>query len=100
MRQVIHGKIYDTETAEMIGEDSFLGYTDFRYWKEQLYQTRKGNFFLYGEGGPLSCYAVREGNGRTSGEKIIPYTEDEAKAWVEEHLSASVYESMFEVEEA
>ena len=48
----------------------------------------------------MSCYAVREGNGRTSGEKIIPYTEDEAKAWVEEHLSASVYESMFEVEEA
>ena len=44
----------------MIGEDSFSGYTNFRHWKEQLYRTRKGNFFLYGKGGPSSRYAVLE----------------------------------------
>ena len=93
-------KIYDTETAEMIGEDSFSGYTNFRHWKEQLYRTRKGNFFLYGKGGPSSRYAVLEEDGWADGEKIIPYTEDEAKAWVEKHLSASEYEALFGVEEA
>lgn len=100
MKKVIDGKLYNTESAEMIGEDSYSGYADFRHWKEQLYRTRKGNFFLYGEGGPLSCYAVHEEDGWADGEKIIPYTEDEAKAWVEEHLSASEYESLFGVEEA
>lgn len=84
----------------MIGEDSYSGYADFRHWKEQLYRTRKGNFFLYGEGGPLSCYAVHEEDGWTDGEKIIPYSEDEAKVWVEKHLSASEYEALFGVEEA
>ena len=84
----------------MIGEDSFSGYTNFRHWKEQLYRTRKGNFFLYGKGGPSSRYAVLEEDGWTDGEKIIPYSEDEARAWVEEHLSAGDYESLFGVEEA
>ncbi len=84
----------------MIGEDSFSGYTNFRHWKEQLYRTRKGNFFLYGKGGPSSRYAVLEEDGWADGEKIIPYTEDEAKAWVEKHLSASEYEALFGVEEA
>lgn len=84
----------------MIGEDSFSGYTNFRHWKEQLYRTRKGNFFLYGKGGPSSRYAVLEEDGWADGEKIIPYSEDEAKAWVEEHLSASEYEALFGVEEA
>ena len=84
----------------MIGEDSYSGYADFRHWKEQLYRTRKGSFFLYGEGGPLSCYAVHEEDGWADGEKIIPYTEGEAKAWVEKHLSASEYEDLFGVEEA
>lgn len=60
----------------MIGENSFSGYTNFRHWKEQLYRTRKGNFFLYGKGGPSSRYAVLEEDGWADGEKLfrIPKT--------------------------
>ncbi len=47
------------------------------------------------EGDPCTKYAFDTGNGYCGDEKIIPLSIDEAKAWVEKHLSVSKYISLF-----
>lgn len=101
MNKVINGKRYDTETAELIGEwANTYNYSDWSYKCEELYRKKTGEFFLYGEGGPMSEYAVPSGNNNWTGSsKITPLTIDEAKKWVEKNLDADDYEKLFELEE-
>lgn len=101
MKKIINGRRYDTDTAKAVGSDSNgLGVRDFGNWQEILYRKTTGEFFLYGHGGPASKYAAPCGHGWTSGERIIPYTLEEAKEWAEEHLTGDEYEGIFgEVEE-
>jgi len=104
MRRVIDGKVYDTDKASLIAEDSFGYVNDFKHWEERLYKTKKGNYFLHGEGGPLSHYSKPLGNNSTGGsEKIIPMTKKEAFDWCQEHsIDADIIQSEFPdlVEEA
>ena len=97
MKKLINGKRYDTDTAKECGTAySKLGRRDFGYWEETLYQKRTGEFFLYGEGGPASRYAVSAGqNSWSGGEKIIPLSAQNAMMWAEEHLEADEYERIF-----
>jgi len=96
MKRVIDGKHYDTEKAERIGVDGYSDGGDFHYWKEELYRTKKGNYFLYGEGGPLSDYAVDVGNGSTSGSrKLIPMSEEETLEWLERAEETVALEKYF-----
>lgn len=96
MKKIINGKLYDTETARELGVDSYANSGDFNHWAERLYQKRTGEFFLYGEGGPMTKYAVSVGqNSWSGGEKIIPLNVDAARKWVEEHLDADDYEAIF-----
>lgn len=101
MNKIINGKRYNTKTAKLIGEyANTYDYSDFNYVCEELYRKKTGEFFLYGEGGPMSSYAVYSGgNNWSSGAKIMPLSIDEAKKWVEENLDGDVYESLFEIEE-
>ena len=77
------------------------GNSGFGKCSETLYRKRTGEFFLYGEGGPMSKYGVAYGDNEWGyGEEIRPLTVDEAKAWAEKHLDADEYEEVFgEVEE-
>ena len=96
MKKVINGKLYNTETAKFLGEDSYSNPSDFNYWLESLFQKRTGEFFLYGEGGPMSRYAQTTGQNEWSGgEQIQPLSVDAARQWAEQHLSADEYESIF-----
>lgn len=96
MKKIIDGKLYNTETAKFLGEDSYSNASDFAHWSEELYQKRTGEFFLYGEGGPMSRYAQTIGQNEWSGgEQIQPLTVENARQWAEEHLSADEYESIF-----
>lgn len=101
MNKVINGKRYDTETAELVGEwANTYNYSDWSYKCEELYRKKTGEFFLYGEGGPRSEYAVQtDSHSWTGSSKIIPLTINEAKEWAEEHLDADNYEKYFELEE-
>ena len=89
MKAIINGRRYNTEAprTECLGEDwgEGLGRNDFHYYFERLYRTGKGKYFLAGEGGPMTKYAVRTGNGqeRRGGERIIPLTPEEAREWLE-----------------
>ena len=95
MKKIIKGKVYDTEKAKYVG--SAAGGDGFHALKEDLYQKRTGEFFLYGMGGPATKYAhyVDGNNAWSGGDKIIPLPYDKAREWVEEHLTADEYEEIF-----
>ena len=97
MKKIINGKLYDTETAKRI---DFIthgdGPRDFRYYYEALYKKRTGEYFLHGEGGPMSRYAEPlDQHGWTSGEKIIPLDYKSATQWGEENMTADDYQQEF-----
>ena len=97
MKKVINGKRYDTEAAALVAADSYSNYGDLGYWCEELYHTNKGNWFLAGEGGAMSPYARSVGQNETGGgSAIIPFTREEALAWLEAHTSdADTFEKYF-----
>lgn len=97
MKKIICGKVYDTNTAKVLGDWSNGGsWRDFGHVVETLYKKKTGEFFLHGEGGAASKYAVSEGpNSWTGGERIMPMTFEEAREWAEEKLTADEYEGIF-----
>lgn len=98
MKKIIDGILYNTETAEELAEwDNGLGPSDGHNENETLYRKKNGQFFLYGDGGPLSAYAesYMNGHGWTSGADIKPLTVDAAKRWAEEKIDVDEYEKIF-----
>ena len=96
MKKVINGTLCDTDTAKKLGEDSYSNPGDFQYWVETLYRTKSGKYFLHGEGGAMTKYAVCVSqNEWSSGEKIIPLDLDSAQRWAEEHLDGDAYIAAF-----
>lgn len=73
MKKVIRGRLYDTETAKLIGSTSDTG--------ETLYRKRTGEYFL-------CCIG-------DSGEHIQPMTYDEAKGWAEKAFKADKWAAEF-----
>lgn len=94
MRKIINGKKYDSESAQECGfwEN---GENGFDHYREVLYKKRIGEFFLYGTGGCRTKYGESHGGWLTSGERITPLTETEAKKWSEIHLDGDRYEQTF-----
>lgn len=96
MKKIINGKVYDTEKAKKAGYwGNGLGYRDFGWKEETLYRKKTGEFFLHGEGGPATNYAERIDNAWSSGERIMPMSFSEARAWAEEHLDGDEFEEIF-----
>lgn len=97
MKKIINGKLYNTETAREIASWSDgMSFRDFSHVEEVLYQKRTGEFFLFGEGGPMSKYAESAGQNQwTGGSKIIPLDWESARKWAEEHLDSDDYQEIF-----
>lgn len=96
MKKIINGKTYNTETAEYLESYTHSTPRNFNYYYEEFYRTKKGTFFLYGEGNAASPYAEHcsyGGSDPGTGFKIL--TEIEAKEWTERHLSAAEYCEIF-----
>lgn len=75
MKQVINGKLYDTEKADLVASDR---YWDGHNWDRHgrnvyLYKTKKGNFFL--------AHTTRWEGER---DHIEPLSKEEAKTWYEQ----------------
>lgn len=101
MKKIINGKRYDTQTAKPVGYTSYSTPGDLSYWSEDLYRKRTGEYFIHGQGGPMSKYSerIRE-NEWGYGHEIRPLSLEEAQEWAEKHLDAEEYEKIFgEVEE-
>lgn len=101
MKKIINGKMYNTATASLVG-GIVRGYPgDFRYFAEDLYRKNNGEFFLYGEGGPLSEYRVSDGTNEWTGSWTIrKMTDDEARAWAEKNCTTEEYIAVFGEPEA
>lgn len=80
MRKVLNRKLYDTDTAEVIGDwESCCDRGNFHYYREVLHRKRTGELFLYGEGHGLSPYGKTYVDGmRGWGESIEPLSQDAA----------------------
>ena len=101
MKKIIDGKIYNTETAERICGYQYGTPGDFTYCSEDLYKTRKGAYFVAGEGGALTRYSRSTGdNSTTGGEGLRVLPEDEARKWCEQYGTADDYVRTFGAEEA
>lgn len=72
MKVIIKRKTYNTETAEKLDERFVSFFGDPAGYEENLYKTKKGDFFLYAKGGSQSKYPK---------ETIIPLTEKERAEW-------------------
>ena len=97
MKKIIDGKRYDTATAlEVASASSSCGRGDFRSWEETLYRTPNGNWFVAGEGGPMTKYGRPDGGGMTTGGKgLFPLYPDEAREWLEEEGETKALETYF-----
>lgn len=95
MKRVIEGKVYNTATANRIhAYESPEMSGDFQYFMEALYRTQRGNYFIAGEGGPMSPYAESLGGGSYGGGSgITPVSLQEAAWWLEEHGGEEVLTS-------
>ena len=98
MKKIVDGKKYDTETAHEVGKwENQEDCRDFHYFSETLYRKRSGEYFIHGEGGPLSRYAESLGDSRWGhGEAITPMTIEAAMKWAEKHLDVEAYEAEFD----
>jgi len=97
MRKILNGRRYDTDTArEMASWSNRLGYSDFGNCAETLYLKITGEYFLYGEGGPLTRYSESvPSGGWTGGYDIVPLAIEEAREWAESHCDSFEYEEIF-----
>ena len=93
MKKIIDGKLYNTETANEIGSwRNGYNYCDFQWCGETLYKTKRGKYFLFGEGGPMSMYRKMCGKNSWSGSwDIITQSDADAIFWAEEHLTADEF---------
>lgn len=85
MKKIIDGKTYNVNTATMVAQWDNGRVTDNLYYvQETLYKTRKGTFFLLGEGGAGTAYSKDLPDGWTAGSwAIIPMTANEVRKWSE-----------------
>ena len=95
MMRIIDGKRYNTETATKVASwGNNLGRRDFNNVDETLYVTAKKNWFLHGEGGASSAWAVSAGqNAWQGGEDIRVMNALEARDWLERHGFCLLYTS-------
>ena len=97
MKRIIHGALYNTETAKLIASWEPNGYdqSNFEYFCETLYCTKSGKYFIHGAGHARTCYGEWRGNNGSWGEQIRPYSPAEADEWAKEHLTTEHYSAVF-----
>lgn len=106
MKKRIDTLLYDTDTAKKIASyEAPYPKSDIRFYEEELYKKRTGEYFLYGSGNGGSRYGEKvysESSAWESGEKIVPLTYENAQRWFEkannendELATDKVYEEEF-----
>lgn len=94
--RVIDGKRYDTSKGKLVHTYQYLYPGDHGYRLERLYRTFKGNYFVYGKGGPASKWSYTEGNMSSGSSGIEPINKPEALEWCESHEApANVMDQYF-----
>ncbi|WP_320178896.1 hypothetical protein [Roseovarius pacificus] len=96
MKIIFNKKIYDTDQAKEITSVRHATPNNLAWFLEDFYRSRNGAWFIVGDGGPLSHYAVEFEDGNKEGRRRLkPMSPDETIAWLEKHGKYSVIEDHF-----
>jgi hypothetical protein len=99
MQQIIDGVKYDTEADDahrVAKHQNMYDSGDFSWYKEELYRTDSGRWFLFGKGNAQSKYRETVGTREwSSGKEIKAFSEDEAYDWLEAHNEVGAIEEHF-----
>lgn len=77
MRKIIKGKLYDTNTSELMAH-----WDDDNHRVQDLFRKRTGEYYLY-------CAEPWQG------QEIIPLSYADAEAWADQHLTPELYNAIF-----
>lgn len=97
MKRIIGGRLYDTDTAEEVGQGRTTD--EWESWEidETLYRKKTGEFFIwrdmFGDGDAVDVYNW------VIAHRLEPLSLDQAKAWVEKYLEVEEYCELFGVPE-
>lgn len=84
MKAIVNGRIYNTDTADVVCDVSYgWSGSDLNWHETILYRTKNGAFFLAGKGGPRSMWAQRHGGASSNGSGLRVIDFDEARARME-----------------
>lgn len=82
------GRRYDTSKAILIGQMISRECPDAEKWTASIYRTPiGGRYFLHGRGGSLTIFGGRE--------KIIPISDEQARAYAYEYIPSELYTREF-----
>ena len=101
MKQIIDGKLYDTEKSTIICHcNNGLGAGDFRKYSFDLHRTTSDRYFACGSGGPMSLFARPAGNMTSGGDGIVSLEKEQALFYAERYGETEEILKNFEIERA
>jgi len=87
MKEIVDGQLFDTDADDVQSIATYQPVADrgdFRFLREELHKTASGQYFLAGEGGPMTDYRKQVGSGEYTGSsEIKPLSDDEAFQWMQ-----------------
>ena len=96
LKKIINAIVYNTGTAKKIASVHHKTNYHSSWFHEELYTTENGRWFIAGEGGSHSHYAIDEGEGNMNGgSDLLPVTIPETMSWLEKHREYDVLEKHF-----
>ena len=91
-KKIINGKMYNTDTTQVIGIwDNGYTHGDFNFEEQTLHKKKTGEYFVYAHGGAYSRFGDSYGGHDCAGEKFIPMSVEQAQQWSEKYLDADEY---------
>ena len=94
MKKVINGRMYDTDTAELLGRVTIGEPRNWDFKEECLYRKKNGEYFFRFDGEVFSD-SLAHIYPHMFGERIVPTIEKWAKRWAEENLDGDKYVELF-----
>ena len=96
VKKKINHKVYDTKKAELIYEyENGYEVSNFQWMAESLYRSKKGDWFLAGEGGPSTKYRKISDDGYTYGDGLEPISAVTALEWLKQFGDTETIERYF-----
>ena len=96
MKNIINGKVYDTEKATFVARADHENIIDAtgNSCKQALYRKKTGEFFVHLEGTSATLHNIFQNDYR-QGRGIYPLTYEQAAKWAEAELTAEKWEEIF-----
>lgn len=89
MKKIIKGRTYNTETAYKVAYAKLNSPLEQKIYEHTLYRKRTGEYFLHARGGHATRYQTGMFHGLA--QKIVPFTIDDAKHFLEEEGLTQIY---------